>query len=266
MNDIIPEKNLPRQKMERESNSKLGKTSKRDTRKVVAILCLIVVVISIALIFGAIKTGTKAVNDSFDDTFNSEKEAVYQKIYEKYFTQAEEKYHVSNRVSISVEDLKETAKLEVLTVTDTEYIIEDSETNDDGYVSWLEVPGQGTYVIDLQSAEFVVDNERQSVLVIIPYPELTNVSIDYTNVKKLLFENENLISNGNYSKGEDKARSQVDSALSLIQKEFASNQYYYETAQNAAITTVQCLVKQLTPEIENLTVDVEFFSLTDTAT
>ena len=205
MKDIIPEKNLPHHKLERELKFNPVKPPKQDICNIAAILfCIIAGAISIALIFGAIKTGAKAVNDSFDDTFKSEKDAAYQKIYEKYFTQAEEKYHVSNNVSISIEDLKETAKLEILTVTDTEYVIEDSATNDDGYVSWLEVPGQGTYVIDLQSAEFVVDNERQSVLVIIPYPELTNVSIDYTNVKKLLFENENLISNGNYSKGKIK--------------------------------------------------------------
>ena len=153
--------------------------------------------------------------------------------------------------------MKETANLEVLNVSDTEYIVSEDKDNGKGITSWLEVPGQGTYIVNLQAAEFIVDNEREYVLVRAPYPEITNISIDYGNVKKLLFKNN--IFDDSYSVGEDLARAQLNSADLLIKKEFASNQHFYLSAQDAAVSSIQCLVKQLNPKLPDLTVDVEFY-------
>ena len=95
------------------------------------------------------------------------------------------------------------------------------------------------------------------MLVRVPDPELTNISIDYANVRKLLFEND--IFNDSHKAGEDLASQQLRSADSLIKKEFTSNQHFYLSAQKATINTIQCLVKQLNPEVADLTVDVEFY-------
>lgn len=65
--------------------------------------------------------------------------------------------------------------------------------------------------------------------------------------------------NDSYSVGEDLARSQLNSADLLIKKEFASNQHFYLSAQEAAISSIQCLVKQLNPKLPDMTVDVEFY-------
>lgn len=157
----------------------------------------------------------------------------------------------------NIKDIENTTGFEVLEVSDTEYIISDKEDNGNGITSWLEVPGQGTYIVNLQAAEFIVDNEREYVLVRAPYPEITNISIDYGNVKKLQFINN--IFNDSYSVGEDLARSQLNSADLLIKKEFASNQHFYLSAQEAAVSSIQCLVKQLNPKLPDMTVDVEFY-------
>ncbi|EOS22531.1 hypothetical protein C804_05652 [Lachnospiraceae bacterium A4] len=55
------------------------------------------------------------------------KNAAYQEAYVRYQSAAEEKYHVSNRVSIYIGNLQEEQKLEVLKVNDVEFIIENKE-------------------------------------------------------------------------------------------------------------------------------------------
>ena len=168
-----------------------------------------------------------------------------------------EKYRVSNRVSIYIDDLKEEEKLEVLKVSDIEYVIEDAKDNDEKAIAWLEVPGEGTYVIDLKASEFIIDNERAHVLARIPYPELTNVRIIEEDVKLLLFRDN--VFNGSYGAGEDMAREHYREALYLINKEFVSNQNFYLNAKEAAIRSVESLIFQLNPKVKNLIVDVEFY-------
>ena len=138
-----------------------------------------------------------------------------------------------------------------------EYIVEHALDNQNGITSWLEVPGRGTYVVDLQASEFIVDDERSYVKARAPYPELANISIDCVNVHKLFFKNDML--NDSLKIGEEMARRQLSSADLLIKKEFASNQRFYLSAQEVAVSSIECLVKQLNPQVENLLVDVEFY-------
>jgi len=106
-------------------------------------------------------------------------------------------------------------------------------------------------------AEFIVDNARAHVSVRLPYPELTNVAIDYSNVKKILFKDD--VFNGSYKQGEELAMKQLGQGDLLIKKEFASNEHFYLNAQETAISTIQCLIRELNPKVENLTIDVEFY-------
>lgn len=247
-----------------------SKTAKKPVRKpikfelkkgsgttVAIVLFLIMGAVTVYLANGIIGAGASALFNSYNSTYALERDAAYQAQYEKYYERAEREYHVSNRVTVSIGDLRETAALEVLTVSDIEYIVEEGSANRNGITSWLEVPGQGTYIVDLQAAEFIVDNERAYVLVRAPYPELTNITINYANVQKLFFKND--WRNDSYKVGEELARKQLSSADMLIKKEFASNQHFYLSAQEAARSTIQCLVKQLNPEISDLTVEVEFY-------
>lgn len=236
-----------------------GKSSKKKGTSTTIMIVLIIAMLAVTIYLGTgmIKIGASALAESYNLAYLSEKDAAYQAQYQKYFDRAEKEYHVSNRVSITIGKLKETAELEVLKVSDVEYIVEENSDNRNNITSWLEVPGEGIYVVDLQAAEFIVDDERAYVLVRAPYPELTNISIDYANVKKLFFKND--ILNDSYKVGEELAQRQLNSADLLIKKEFASNQHFYLSAQKAAISMIQCLVKQLNPEVPELSVEVEFY-------
>ena len=77
------------------------------------------------------------------------------------------------------------------------------------------------------------------------------------NVKKILFKDD--VFNGSYKQGEDLAKKQLGEADVLIKKEFASNQHFYLNAQKTAVSTIQCLVRQLNPGVEDLTVEVGFY-------
>lgn len=233
---------------------------KKDMEPTIAITVSILMVFAIVFLFwNSVSKGAEALAGSYANAYNEQRNVTYRQKYNTYKNSAEQKFHVSNRVSIYVGNLKEEEKLEVLKVNDVEFIIEDKDDNTDNVISWLEVPGEGTFVVDLKAGEYVVDNERAHVLVRVPYPELTNITIDYANVQKILFKDNKGIFNGSYSKGEDLARQQLSEAELLIKKEFTSNQNFYLNAQKAAISTIETLVKQLNPEVENLVVDVEFY-------
>ena len=225
------------------------------------IVCYALMVFSIlAAIFlfhNIITNGATAMSDSYKSAFASERERVYLEQYQKYFDAAEAEYHVTNRASINIGNIQETERLEVLKVRDVEFVVKERDQNDDNIIAWLEVPGEGTFVVDLRAAEFIIDDERSYILVRLPFPELTNVTIDYPKVNKLLFIDD--IFNGSYEEGEELARAQLGEGDLLIKKEFASNENFYLNAQSAAISTIECLIRQLNPTIDDLKVEIEFY-------
>lgn len=231
---------------------------KKGTGAVICIVLMIAMTAAAIMLFqNVIFKGAEAVTDGYNAAFISEKEAAYQALYQRYYDKAETEHHVANRAAINIGNIRETEKLEVLKVSDVEFIVEDSGDNAGNIISWLEVPGEGTYVVNLSAAEFIIDNERAHIRVRVPYPELTNVAIDYSNVKKILFVDD--IFNGSYAQGQELARKQVGEGDLLIKKEFASNEHFYLNAQKAAISTIQCLIRELNPDIDDLTIDVEFY-------
>ena len=245
-----------------ESPEKKKAASTRANHKVkplliLSLLSILLAAITVIFYFNAREAGISALKENYRSAFVSEKDDTYQDWYNRYFEQAQADYSVANKVSISIGGLKEVGKLEVLSVSDVEYIIEDSSDNDYNITSWLEVPGHGTYTVDLQAAEFIVDNERQFVRVRVPYPELSNITIDYSNVKKLFFRNDLL--NDSFKAGEELGEKQTNAADLLIRKELASNQHFYLTAQNVAVTSIKCLVRRFNPGIPDLSVEVEFY-------
>ena len=226
-----------------------------------AVICIVLMIIMSAASFmlfqNVVFNGAEALTDGYNAAYASEKEATYQALYQKYYDKAEAANHVANSAIIYIGNIRETERLEVLKVSDVEFIVEDRGNNSGNITSWLEVPGEGTFVVDLSAAEFIVDNERAHVSVRLPYPELTNVAIDYSNVKKVLFKDD--VFNGSYKQGEELAMKQLGEGDLLIKKEFASNEHFYLNAQEAAVSTIKCLIMQLNSNIEDLTIDVDFY-------
>ena len=141
------------------------------------------------LIKGSISVGAEKAKTTFNDVYSKEKQEVYNSYYDKYYDKYEKKYHTSNDVYIMIESIKEIKELEVLRVSDVEYIIDNEDDNKDSIIAWLEVPGEGSFVVDLAGAEFIKNDSRKYVHVKLPYPELKNIRIQYENVQKLVFIN-----------------------------------------------------------------------------
>lgn len=236
---------------------KLPKLKKSTTKTIYIVLIIVMFTITLLSWRGIVSGGIDALTDSYNAAYLSEYDSTYNQWYERFFQEAEAKYHVRNEVAISIGDIREIGLLEVLNVSDIEFIVQDKDRGNGNITSWLEVPGEGTYVVNLQEAEFIIDNERMHVIVRVPEPELTNVRILYGKVEKILFKDD--MFNGSYREGEELAMKQLNEADLLIKKEFAMNQNYYISAQNAARSTIECLVYKMNPGIDNLTVDVEFY-------
>ena len=220
---------------------------------IVVVLSVISVIFIVCVISDAIKKTKDFFNEKVGESAGNVKEDVGKKIEDRY----ERKYHVSNRITIGIGNISANQKLEVLRVSDVEFIIVEGGNNDNNITSWLEIPGDGVYTVDLKGAEYIVDEENSYVLVRVPNPELDHVSIDYENVKKLLFKND--ILNDSYSVGAELAKEMLDQGDLLIRKEFSSNQNYYKNAQDSAVSSIQYIVKQFNRDVEDLVVDVEFY-------
>lgn len=205
----------------------------------------------------SIKVGADALRDSFDSAYENAKESSKESVKTYFYDNAEQKYHTSNVVNITVGDLKEVSNLEVLQVSAIECVVENASDNAENITSWLEVPGNSTFTVDLSAAEFLIDDYRHHILVRVPNPEISNVTIDYKNVNKLLFKND--IFNDNIQIGEEKAKEQTTEAMLLIKKEFLSNQYYFVTAKEAARSIISNRIMQWNSEIDDLVVEVEFY-------
>ncbi len=234
--------------------------------------CFVLFAFSIYCFLDAIAVGASSAMDSYE----SEKDEVAQEVYDVFYNQsynaAEASHHVSNQVSISIGTLQEEEKLEVLRVSNVKYMISEEEEgefidnilsavtgifSDDEVVSWLEIPGDGVFTVNLKSAEFIVDEERQDVLIRIPEPELSEFAIDYEGVEILYFDDAGLFKNS-AKVGEDLAREQLQDAQLQMMQEIHENQRYYQSAQDAAESLLISLVKELNPGASDLTVEVEF--------
>lgn len=211
----------------------------------------------IVLLFGsgfmvkqAAKITTSSAMNSFKNSTAKQRDETYQDFYQKSFTIAEEKYHVANQVTISVGDVREEAELEVLQVSDIEYVFREGNTK-----IWTSVKGHGTYTVDLSLAEFLVDQDRQYVLVRVPSPKLSTAGLDY-EYENYLFEDG--VFNGSTKEGFGLAREDLRKAQNQLQIKLASTQSYYESAQNSANEIIENLVKNFNPEATELVVAVDF--------
>ena len=233
------------------------KSTLSNVLNVLFVLAIIPFVIALFYYHSALRKGAKAAKDAYISGFNTEKEEVYKEFYQNFYDRAEEKYHVSNVVEISIGDVEEIEKLEVLTVRDTEYVINNEE--EAGCKVWLEVPCEGDFVVDLKAAEFVKDNINKHIIVRLPSPEVTNIVIDYDKIDTLLFKNNEFFKNGSYKKGEEIADEMTKDAQLMMQKKIASNQNFYLKAEDSAKTVIECLIRKFNPEIPDLKVEVEFY-------
>ena len=166
---------------------------------------------------------------------------------------------MKNRAVITLGNLRETANLEVLSVSDIAFMIENPNSENNNIQSWIQVPGTGVYTVDLAAGEFLVDDERSMVFVRVPKPELLpmNISIDHANVEILRFESN--VWNTSVRDGEQLAGKQLNEARTRIQEDISSNLQYYEFAEKSARSLLENLIRSVNSEIPDLKVEIEFF-------
>ncbi len=199
--------------------------------------------------------------DSAVHSYAEAKDKTYQTTYQEYenvgFSIAEANHHVSNSVLIDIAEIKKTAKLEILRVQDTEFIIENAEDNDENITAWLQVSGNGVFTIDLQTAQFLTNQEKKSVIIKLPKPQLTECTLDEGSIEKLLFKNQ-IFQNETPREGESLADKQTKEAYARIKDEFMTNPIYVKSAEQSAENILCSWIKELNQDIPELTVEIKF--------
>ncbi len=232
---------------------------KKSGKKIYLILAVIIFLFAGGLFVASFMKGTRAVKKAFDREKEKAEQAVFQSYYEQGYNAGEKEYHVKNRGVITLGNIRETANLEVLSVSDVAYMIENPDSSNKNTQSWIEVPGTGVFTVNLAAGEFLVDDVRNSVYVRVPRPELLpmNINIDHSKVQVLRFASNTW--NSSISDGEQLAGKQLNEARTKIQEDISSNLQYYEFAEKSAVSLIENLIKALNTDIPDLKVEIEFF-------
>ena len=229
--------------------SKSGR--KLNYTAVLIILFTVLFLLNVLFYNKIIESGGAAFRTAYDTAKEEEEKEIYSRFYEAAF----EQYKTTNDISINIENTNEEGKLEVLSVYDVAYIIQDSETSEDGTTAWLEVPGTGIFTVDIHACEFLTDHQRNIIIARIPHPELSRFTIDYENVSLLNFSTG--LTNGSIEKGEELAHNQLQEGDMRIRENILSNQKIILSADSAAKKIVKQLLVSVNP-VEDIEIIVEF--------
>ena len=162
--------------MKNENNSKSKIDSQTNTNGMVIGIIIIGALIAIPLLvmnLGANKAKNNyltAYNTAYDTTKNS----TYEKYRQAGHDAGYENYHVKNEVDIYVGDIQECSNLEIMKVSDFDYATSNKSENSEKIDSVFEVTVTGTYCVNMQLSEFIIDNKNKIVTVRVPNPALTN--------------------------------------------------------------------------------------------
>lgn len=228
------------------------------------ILALVLVAIAVASIYVirySITNGVSTAKESFLSSYNAAKDETYNQFHDFAFQYSEAKHHVRNEISISIHAVKEKSALEVLYVSDVVYIISDSEDTKSGTTAWLKVPGTGVFTVNLAAAEYVIDNDRHSVLVRVPQPYLDskNIAIDAEKTEILHFTENVWSIDNSVGSGEKLILKQLSEAKQRIQEDFEANEQYAKFAEASAEDMIAALIRGINLDIADLEVRVEFY-------
>lgn len=222
--------------------------------------CIILGVIIYRMLSQSISVCSDAAGPSFESSYAQTKEDVYNNFYNMAYQSAEQENHVSNRVEITIEQIKEISKLEVYEAYDTEYVIHKYEEYQ--YESWYEFNGTCTYSIDLEKSEFIIDQQRSAVTVRIPEPEQ---EYDIDTPKRLLFADDTVkigsvsLNDGSTLTGINDANNSEVEGREKIEDYFINNDKLTNNAKDAAKKLLTSLIKKVNSDVDDLNIRIEFF-------
>lgn len=240
--------------MEKDKKSILDKL---DISLLAKVYVPIVAIVAIATLGLTMIFGSKMIYSSFIETCNTKADETRDLVKKAVYDYAEAQNHVKNRISVEITDAYNTAKLEVLEVEDVEYIIDEIDEFNKKITSWLKVTGKGVFTIDLDSAQFNYDENRETLNIILPRPELTYCTI--IQGEKVLFQNDSIFEDTTIIKdGEDLAAKQITDGYIAIKDYFTSNERFLKTAKNQGEIIVTNVIQKLYSSIPNLNVLIEY--------
>lgn len=214
------------------------------------------IIASIFLTIGAVQEGAAAAYEAFKTSEQQVEDNTYDKFYDRSKQLAEENYHVSHRASITLGDIRAESNLQVMSASAVGYSIQ-KQSDNNAATAWLRVTGTGTFTVNLQAGEFLIDDERQYVLARIPKPDLTSFKTDAA--ESLLYKDGSWGPfNGDNSIGTALAQKQMQEATLDARDSITSNQRFYESAKASAESMIENLIRALNQDVKGLTVEIEF--------
>ena len=209
------------------------------------------------------------VNEAFFATKEAVKEDTKNHFYDVAFELSESAHHLSNDITIQIQGITEMRNLEVLNVFLTDYQIWPEQDSSGGILdvvtdplmgdaeAWIRFNGIGTFTVDLQNTEFILDEQRQTVLIRVPSPVMDQVLIQQDNDDVLYTSDAGLFNNSSDT-GNQLILSMTQKAQQNMTAKARSNPEYYAQATASAEKAITRLIKNLNPNLSDLTVEVEF--------
>lgn len=220
----------------------------------------------ILLAFCTFILGIQGTYHSAKDTAKQETEESF---YNAVFELSESAHHLSNDITIQIQGITEIRNLEVLNVFLTDYQVWPEQETSGGVLdivvdpligdaeAWIRFDGIGIFTVSLQNADFILDEQRKSVLVRVPSPVMERVLIQQDEDDVLYTSNAGLFNNASDT-GQQLVLSLTQKAQQDMTAKARSNPEYYAQAKASAEKTITQLIKNLNPDLPDLTVEVEF--------
>lgn len=236
--------NLPEERKQQQKN-------KKNIKVIIAVVLAVQVVL-------AFFVGRLLFINSYQSSKDNTVSTIRKSAYDTVYNQTEEAYHVSNRATVSLDGIREKADLGVLEVQSCYLYKSDDKDRSPNLSIWYKIPGTGTFTVDMRMTEFIVDNERQHVLVKAPAPAITQFRENYEGIEELRFQNNSFLSNGSIKEGTELARKMLAQAHVQLVNRLEMTQAYYQAAQESATKLITNMIKAMNPDMSSLTVDVVF--------
>lgn len=220
----------------------------------------------ILLAFCTFILGIQGTYHSAKDTAKQETEESF---YNAVFELSESAHHLSNDITIQIQGITEIRNLEVLNVFLTDYQVWPEQETSGGVLdivvdpligdaeAWIRFDGIGIFTVSLQNADFILEEQRKSVLVRVPSPVMERVLIQQDEDDVLYTSDAGLFNNASDT-GQQLVLSLTQKAQQDMTAKARSNPEYYAQAKASAEKTITQLIKNLNPDLPDLTVEVEF--------
>ena len=237
-------KTLQPSNAEQQNNTKSGK--KKDIKTIVMIAVAAQVVLAVLL-------GVFLFKRSYENGKNNTSDKIRKEVYNTVYEATEQANHVSNRVTVTLEGIREKSDLEVLQVESSYIYVSENGSKK----IWYSIPGSGSFTIDMRMAEFIVDEERRQVHVIAPPPAITKFDERVEDIKELFYKNTD-IGNGSTQEGTRIAQQMMYKAHNQMVKDLEMNWSYFQAAEDSATRLITNTIKALNPSLPDIQVIVEF--------